>query len=396
MINITDEARCCGCGSCVNACPTDCIKLVENIEGFSYPSIDTEKCVDCGLCEKACPYVNPFVKGDILNTPKAYYTRSKNDEILENSMSGGIFAELAYKYIENGGIVYGAVWGGVDSVYHKRADNREDLAEMFGSKYLQSDTKNCFKEVLDDLKSEKEVLFSGTPCQVAGLYSFLKQDFEKLLTCDLICHGVPTPIALRKYLSEMENKHGKKPVRYFRNKKFGWKPSCFTMIFEDGSDITIEPEKNLMNRMFAEHNTFHRKTCYACKFARMPRYGDITLGDYFVNAWAIEKGTGETVKPFDNKGTSLITVNTHAGLKEFSEINNKLECVELELSSVKSDFLFKGPEDTVNPQRRVMFFKLAERHDTESIYKILFKSKLRLIMFRLFTSIKLRIFRKVR
>lgn len=360
MISIKDDDRCCGCGACQNVCPKNCISMVESKEGFRYPIIDEMKCVHCGLCEQVCPYLNLSVKGDILKRPIAYYTRSRDENVLRISSSGGIFAELAKHVLLNGGIVFGAVWGGqYDEVYHRSICSIEELPLLQGSKYVQSDMRKCYSEAKDILQSGKQVLFSGTPCQIAGLLSFLgEKDYDNLLTCDLICHGVPTPLALRRFVEEKEKETGKKVLRYIRDKKYGWTPPVFKIEYSDGSIETIFYSDNKISRMFTYHNTYQRTSCYECTFARSPRVADISLGDYFVEKNALNMEKSE-VKPQDNEGYSLITINTAQGNKFFTAINEKIECEQLLLYTITAWHLFRGPSS--NREDRKLFFYLCQK-----------------------------------
>lgn len=374
MISVTREDRCCGCGACLNVCPKQCITMKENKDGFRYPVVDQSKCVKCGLCEKVCPYISLSVKGDILKKPIAYYIRSKDGETLKTSASGGIFTELARKVLYKGGIVFGAVFGDkYDEVYHRSVTTLNELPLLQGSKYLQSDMKNCYAEAKKLLQSGKVVLFSGTPCQIAGLFSFLgDKDYENLLTCDLICHGVPTPLALRNFIAEKEKQTGKKVSKYYRDKLLGWKPSAFRIVYSDGTHETIHAESNYISKMFTYYNTYQRNSCYGCRFARSPRIADISLGDYFVEKYARDLKDNDII-PMDNEGYSLITVNTVQGQKFLEQIKQNTDYTQLQLHTVASWCLFQGPGNAANPDNRQMFFYLYNKGlSVNEIYNIMY------------------------
>lgn len=374
MISIKDDKRCCGCGACQNVCPKNCISMRESKEGFRYPIIDETKCIHCGLCERACPYLNLSVKGDILKQPIAYYTRSRDEDILKTSSSGGIFAELAKQVLLNGGIVFGAVWGDrYDEVYHRSICSIEELHLLQGSKYVQSDMRRCYSEAKEILQSGRLVLFSGTPCQIAGLLSFLGQkDYDNLLTCDLICHGVPTPLALRRFVAEKEKETGKKVSKYFRDKAQGWKPGVFKVEYFDKTYDVILPADNKILEMFTYYNTYHRSSCYGCTFERSPRIADISLGDYFVEKNALDLN-GNEVDSEDNKGCSLITINTVQGSNFFAALNGSVDCKQLQLHTVTAWHLFRGPG--LDIMRRKMFFYLYQKgFSISKLYNILYRS----------------------
>lgn len=332
MIHIARDDRCCGCGACSNACPTQCITMQEAKDGFRYPVMDLTRCIDCGMCEKVCPYLNLSVKGDILKQPLAYTARSKDENILAASSSGGIFFELAKAVLHQNGVVFGAVWGErFDEVYHRSVRSEDELHLMQGSKYLQSDMKRCYSEARELLRQGELVLFSGTPCQIAGLLSFLgPKEYDNLLTCDLICHGVPTPLAIRRYIAGRERETGKKVTRYYRDKSGGWRPARFTMVFDDGIINNIGCEDEIVNKLFCFYLADLRNTCYACRFERLPRIADLTLGDYFVEKDALDMA-GDPVTVADNKGMSLITVNTAQGEKWFHLIREAINATQLQL-----------------------------------------------------------------
>ena len=183
---------CTGCGSCYNACPKNAISMQWDKYGFYKPVIDKEKCVNCGLCEKVCP-IDKFNSTNE-NTPKVFALQINDEGQLYKSASGGAFAVLAKEVIAQGGAVYGVIYDDEMKVCHSRTETFDCLEKMYSSKYVQSNTKNTFKQAKEDLENEKTVLFSGTPCQIAGLKSFLKKDYQNLLTVDLVCHGSQSPL----------------------------------------------------------------------------------------------------------------------------------------------------------------------------------------------------------
>lgn len=396
MIEITNLDNCAGCYACVNACPRNCIELVPNNEGFRYPVVNRELCIDCHLCEKACPYINLSIKGDIIKNADIYTIRSKSEVVLQKSASGGIFYELAKVVIQDGGVVFGAVWGSkYDEVYHKCATSIEELSDMQGSKYIQSDIKSCYKEAKNLLNNGKLVCFSGTPCQIAGLFTYLQKDYINLITCDLICHGVPSPFVLTKFLEEIEQREEKKIVRYYRDKSSGWTPTSYTAVFEDGSTLT-GLKNNAYSKLFTYYNAQQRKSCYACRFTRYPRIADITLGDYFVRKNALDIH-GTEVKATDNKGLSLITINTRQGQLWFSRFSPFTTYTKLQPYTVTSWHLFQGVGTASDFSKRNLLFRyLLQGMNFSTTYDTLFTehSYAYTMFMRLYSKVKSKLMKR--
>ena len=307
-----DKKGCTGCGACYNICPKNAITMQVDEEGFKYPMIDKEKCINCKLCEKICPVLNKVKKEEqeLTNVIAAY---TKNDEERTISSSGGIFFELADIILAKKGAIVGAGYDEKFNVVHKIIYNKEDLKELQGSKYVQSATKDTYKETKKILENGIEVLYVGTPCQIAGLKSFLQKDYDNLYTCDLICHGVPSPKVWQKYLSEY---NGKIQNCYFRNKDNGW--NCFSMkiLFDNNKFKRFKMTKDDFIRLFLNNYTL-RPSCYDCKFSKIPRIADISLGDF----WGVE---GKYAEFNDDKGTSLILVNSEKGQELLENIKDKI------------------------------------------------------------------------
>lgn len=312
MIEIKDKRRCSGCGACINICPKQIISYKEDDEGFIYPSVDKEYCIDCHLCEKACTYIDDKWKLSIQKHdcfPIFYAGQLIDKDELQNVSSGGAFWAFALAIISLNGIVYGAAQKNVDNIFHVRAANIKEAYNLRRSKYFQSDTKNTFTQVKDDLKNGKIVLFSGTGCQIAGLKSFLGKDYPHLYTCDVVCHGVPSRRVWRKYREEKESKEGKKITELvFRNKSIGWSNNQYKIIYNDG---TVEMERSTKQLFHAGYlkGLFYRPSCGSCKFSTIPRLSDITLADF----WKYEGRFHDAKK--NNVGVSLISVNSPKGEK---------------------------------------------------------------------------------
>lgn len=306
------KSECTGCGACYNICPKQAITMgySENYK-FILPQIDEQKCVDCGLCRETCPVIRP----NLSNTPTPkFYSYCAEDSVRKKSSSGGMFYSLADYILNKGGYVCGAAFDGDFRVKHKIINSKADLEPLCYSKYVQSDVQNCYKEIKALLDDDKYVFFCGTPCQVAALRNVLKKDYEKLLTADLLCHGVPSQRLFDTYLKEIS--HGKKVKNvYFRHKRFGWSAGTILISFEDGSEYVGKIKTEKKDAYFEAYlrNMIMRDSCYNCKFCGYPRQGDITIGDL----WHPEK---LDPKSNDKKGTSFVFVNNSKGERVFEEI----------------------------------------------------------------------------
>ena len=346
MINIVEKNYCCGCESCVQSCPKQCISLNEDEEGFLYPKVDTELCINCGLCEKVCPVINQGKEREPL---ESYAAKNPDETVRITSSSGGVFTALAANVISNNGVVFGASFNDQWEVTHTYAESIEDCNKFRGSKYVQSRIGNSYKDVETFLKANRFVLFSGTPCQIAGLKLYLKKDYDNLLTVDFVCHGVPSPGMFRWYLLEKIQKvaqmgDGKNSVSFrpihsipkrnvldsvenveiegisFRDKTKGWKKYSFAL---DLAKATADGEKNTVLLSYTlDKNPFLkgflrdlylRPSCYHCPTKNLKSGSDITIADY----WGINKVMPELD---DDKGINAVIINTEKGRLFFKDI----------------------------------------------------------------------------
>ncbi|WP_044914568.1 Coenzyme F420 hydrogenase/dehydrogenase, beta subunit C-terminal domain [Butyrivibrio sp. WCE2006] len=310
---------CCACGACLNVCPKQAISLQEDECGFLYPQIDESKCINCGACKRVCAYQNTDVK----NAPlKCFAAVNKDEEQREKSASGGVFAAIATKVIQDGGIVYGAAFDNEWTLRHIAVDSLEELNKLQGSKYVQSNTGHTFSEVKEKLNEGIKVLYSGTPCQIAGLLSFLGKDYDNLITIDLVCHGVPNNRMFKNYISSLEEKYGAKVTDFaFRDKKLGWGKNASACI--NGKKIKIWESASPYLYYFS-NASICRENCYSCKYAGQNRPADLTIGDF----WGIEKQHPEYLNSSawnEAKGISLIVANTNKGITELNELNDYLD-----------------------------------------------------------------------
>ena len=334
MINIIDNKDCCGCFACVSKCPNRCIELKADDEGFWYPQISKQDCTDCGLCEQVCPI---FKKSESDTSPMAFAAYSNDPEVRMSSSSGGIFTVVAGHVLDKGGVVFGAEWDDDYNVIHGYAQNKNELARFRGSKYVQSKIGDCYKHAERFLKQGRDVLFSGTPCQIAGLKSYLQKEYENLCCVDIICHGVPSPKAWLKYLAYRE-KLAKAPITSvnFRSKQKGWRNFSLSILFDDTMVYNKNLHKDIYLRSFL-HNISLRPSCYACRFKGLSRASDLTLADF----WGVE-----SVLPHmsDDRGTSLVLVHSDKGKVLFDAAKNDIvfcktelkEAIALNSAAVKS------------------------------------------------------------
>lgn len=346
MIEIKEKSKCTGCMSCMNICPKNCITMAFDDEGFWYPKIDVDKCINCDLCKNSCPFVSKKIGCE---KPIAYAAYSTDDEIRMNSSSGGIFTEIANFVLQKDGIVYGAAFNDNTELTHISIENEGELYRLRGSKYIQSKINTCYKDAKEKLDDGRLVLFSGTPCQIDGLYSFLKRDYDNLITQDLVCHGVPSPLVWKEYVKFHEKKARSKTTGvFFRNKDNGWKDFEFKLMFENGTIF----QKNCFVDSYMKgflFNLFLRPSCYNCAFKTRNRTSDFTLADF----WGIEQ---ELPEMDDNKGTSLVIVNSLKARKIWNDIQSNVVSQETDLEKA----IIHNPSvisPSVQHEKREEFFK---------------------------------------
>lgn len=321
MIQINNPADCCGCTACASICAHDAITMKPDALGFLYPEVDKEKCVDCGLCEKVCAFNDHYDTSLNLEKPLAYGARHKDMNEVETSRSGAAFIAISDYILEQGGVVYGAGYTDHFRVVHKRATTKEERDEFKGSKYVQSDMTGVFRQVKKDLRDGLTVLFSGTPCQTSGLNSYVgKRLRENLFLVDIVCHGVPSPYMWRDYIAYLEKKQGS-PIVWvnFRDKqKYGWAAHHETFKFKNGGG------KMSFTYLFYKHIMF-RKSCGNCHFTNIKRPSDITIADF----WGWENT--DSAFNADNKGVSLVLLNTEKGRKLFDAVQDRMNTIPAEL-----------------------------------------------------------------
>ena len=317
-----------------------------DVEGFLYPVVDRQRCVDCGICLRDCPIERLPRHNPLL---AAYGAFAHSDELRKDSSSGGIFGLLAQCVIQKGGVVYGAAFGENFQVLHKRIHCLEEIPVLRKTKYVQSKMGNSFEKVRQDLQAGLSVLFSGTPCQVAGLKAFLQIEYDNLLTVETICFGVPSPEIWRKYLAEKCSQYSSEVTQVsFRDKSQGWQGYRMRIWFANGVEYLQNRKKDEYMMCFSQCLSL-RPSCYECKFKGTHREADLTLGDF----WGVEE-----LAPHlnDNLGTSLVLTHTVAGEQALKSLGGSSVIQKVEETSVLAHNPY-ALRSVPRPARRSLFFE---------------------------------------
>lgn len=356
MIEIVEKNKCVGCTSCMNICPKKAIKMLHDKDGFIYPVVDQDKCINCGLCKKTCPVLT--TKNNI-TLKKCFIAYTKDLQYKKNSSSGGIFPILATKILDENGIVIGATFDKDKKLKHFSITDKKDLNKLEGSKYLQSDLEDIFTYIKEKIKNQK-VLFVGTPCQVAGLKSFLNKEHENLICIDLFCHGVPSPKLFEKYVNELEKDNNDILIDYkFRDKATGWDSYSNTALFKNSTRSELQINNNYMKLFLSDVSL--RESCFNCNFKLENKYSDLTLGDF----WGIKQYYPEM---YDKQGVSAVIVNTLKGEKVFNSILGDLNYKECNINEIThgNPCLIKS---VTRPNDRDIFFNDIDKMDIPELVK---------------------------
>ena len=330
MINLVDKLHCTGCASCKAVCQREAISMRADAEGFLYPHIDASKCINCGLCQKACPSINP---AEARRPRSVYAAMAKDDALRLASSSGGVFSLLASDILSKGGVVFGAAFDHNDwHVYHRPVETEAELAELRGSKYVQSDVGDSYRQVKAYLSAGRQVLFTGTPCQITALNKFLSlqkgTSLDNLFLVDVVCHAVPSPLAWKKYLEKRlasvynGRVGGLRDIRRIssRRKDCGWKRYSLSLGFANDKEyLSVFSNDPFMRGFLAE--LFNRPSCHNCPCKNLSSGSDLTIADY----WGV---AGKFPEMDDDKGTSLVLVNTDKGAVAFNAISDGLKVCE--------------------------------------------------------------------
>ncbi len=324
MPKLVDSDHCCGCSACANKCSNHAINMQANEEGFLHPVISFENCVECKACERVCPGLNPVKRKESL--PHAYIIQHQDDTIRHQSTSGGAFTAIATVVLNKGGVVFGASMTDDYTVRHQSAHSIEELGKFRNSKYVQSEIGYCYQEALCYLEEGRWVCFSGTPCQINGLYSFLGKDYSNLITVDFSCRAVPSPLVFRKYVEYRKKQHNEARKIVFRDKKRGYSYSTLAW-YANEADQT---NGNSVYRKSSETDEWlrlflgglcNRSSCNECFYQTTQRYSDFTLWD----CWDVKSITPELD---DNQGTTNVVVWSGKGLRVMDEMKSDVRCCE--------------------------------------------------------------------
>ena len=311
--------NCSSCAACANVCARNAVSMQLDAEGFYRPVIDAEKCVQCGACERICPWNKPVENPNVADvSPKTVAAYAKDESVRLQSSSGGIFTVLAERILDDGGVVFGVAQTAPTRFGHVVVENKADLAKLRGSKYVQADVGLVYREVRGLLKAGRKVLFSGTPCQVAGLYAVLGNAASAdLITVDIVCHGTPSVKVFEKYVREMEKTDNSAlDLINFRDKTEGWSGYALLHRFGSGKSVSVHHNRSKYMRLFLSR-ICQNDSCVECRYRKLPRIADITLGDY----WGISKYHPEMN---DDKGTSVVLLNTEHGKALFESVADKV------------------------------------------------------------------------
>lgn len=335
--------------------------MLEDSEGFNYPNVDKDKCVDCKLCEKVCPIINKdkIVQGsDEENNTYVAYT--KNEIVRKNSSSGGMFTELAESVLKNNGVVFGCAFDDDFNAHHIMVNNSSDLEKLRGSKYIQSQIESTYKEAEKLLKNGKLVLFSGVACQIAGLNSYLRKDYNNLITVDVLCHGVPSGKAWRKYIDDNQKRHNAKLNKYyFRNKDNGWKVFTVKQMYMDNQGESSPFNKDSFMQLFLGEVCL-RPSCHNCRFKDIRRPSDITLGD----CWGVQNYMPEMD---DDKGTSVVIAHTKKGVNILNSVKNNLVIKKAQLDKALPPTADSRKSVLPHPNREKFFVELDKNISVEKL-----------------------------
>ena len=368
-MNLCEYEDCTGCMSCLNACKKGAISVFSDEQGFLRPKIDENICIECGLCRTVCPQLSYQCVSDFKK--KIYAAWNYENKVRKNSSSGGIFSALAEQIFLQGGVVFGVVFDENLDVVHKAVDNCNDLEKIRGSKYVQSNINSTFSEIKKFLKEGKTVLFSGTPCQVAGLYSFLRKRYKNLITVDLACHGVPSPLVYRDFLRYIGKKYNSEVTGVcFRDKSSSWKSYDVRITLKNGDIYRCGFIDDPFMLLFLK-NFCLRPSCYKCRYSNLNRLGDLTLADF----WGYKETYSEDID--DDMGISALIINSQAGDKLFQSIKHKIKYFEREekdISRENLNFLRPSPipknyEDFWSDYKIKSFDKIVKKYLHEKKHK---------------------------
>lgn len=317
MLIYERKEECCGCTACTSICPKQAITMIADEEGFLYPGIKQVLCIECDLCKQVCPFSDNYRTSGNYDKPIVYAAKHKDDNVRMHSSSGGMFTAISDYILDIDGVIYGAAFDENFVVHHQKAKTPEERNKFRGSKYIQSNLIGVFEDIKNELKKGRTVLFTGTPCQNAGLRAFLNKSYDNLYLCDIVCHGTPSPLLWKEYIGFLEKRSKSRLVNYFfRYKEVGWRGYNVYALFDNGKSKLNTPDMMTYANIFGSDLAL-RPACHNCKFCNFSRPSDITIGDF----WGIEKGMPDFD---DNIGVSLVLINSSKGKGLFQRISKNL------------------------------------------------------------------------
>lgn len=339
MIEHKSQINCSGCRACEQVCPVHAITMSLDTEGFRVPIVDETICIDCGKCNKVCMYDDASKIVDVFNVSlKAHVAWNNSINMRKESTSGGLFSVIATCILKDNGVVYGCAWTPNLTVHHTRITTLSDLIALKKSKYIESDTEHTFSEVRKDLQDGRVVLYSGTPCQIAGLKYFLGKEYDNLYTIDLVCEGVPSPLIFKKYLEWIEKKEKRKVVNFmFRDYSEKLQSACISYQLENSKKKSVRLGQSFFSRLFYELK-INRLACYNCRYSKPERVGDFTLSDF----WGIET-TFPEMKKERKFGINLVLCNSDKAIRLFDSFKQDLWLKEVSVErALESDIRLRG------------------------------------------------------
>lgn len=366
MISIINKKDCCGCNACGDVCTHQAITFQTDIEGFWYPVVDKDKCTDCGLCEKVCPIVEKAINIKRFEEPKVFAAYTKDDAIRIDSTSGGIYSMLALALYDKHAYVGGAVYNEDHTVSHILSNKIEMLPEIRSSKYLQSSMNELYKKIRGKLIEGEEVFYCGTPCQVQALYKYLRKEYANLTTCDFICRGVNSPKVFLSYMNMLERQYNAKATKIkFKAKQWGWHNFSMRVNFANGKEYCKDRWHDYFFIGYLQNGNFARPSCYECRFKGFPQKADITLADF----WGIEN----LDKTMDqDKGTSLVMINSNKGQALFDSIKEKIEWKEFTMADAAKNNPAMNSSLQMVKDNRKEFFEAIDEKNFEQVAKDFF------------------------